>query len=196
MIPTAILQKVLCQAVLCLWSLAALGPLGMAALWANPAAAAVIDEVGLLAGDSKHADMTALVLTQNTDWAWFSSPSGRLQVYWQTDIAQWRGKGLGGRDIRGVGLAPVFRYTWSVQGPIRPYLEGAIGVHYFSGVRLSNAKRMGTRFEFGDHLGFGFAIGKKPGIDLAFRLQHFSNAGISDYNQGVDFQQIQLRVSF
>jgi len=168
----------------------------LAALSLSPARGITIDQVGILAGESRHADMTAVVLTQNTDWAWFASPRGRLHVYWQADLSGWRGKGAGAKNLTGIGLAPVFRYTWATEGAVRPYVEGAIGAHYFSGVRLSNAKRMGTRFEFGDHLGFGLAIGEKPLLDIAYRFQHFSNASISNYNEGVDFHQVQLRLAF
>lgn len=174
----------------------ALAGLSASLLLASPVRAIPIDEIGLLVGDSKHADMMAMVLTQDTRWSWFASPKGRLQAYWQADISGWKGKGVGGKNLTGIGLAPVFRYTGAAQGAVRPYVEGAIGAHYFSGVRLSNAKRMGTRFEFGDHVGVGLAIGEKPGLDIAYRFQHFSNASISNYNEGVDFHQVQLRMRF
>ncbi len=68
-------------------------------------------------------------------------------------MSMWKGRGgPNERTIYGVGLAPVFRYV-KKSGDYLPYLEGAVGAHFYSGVRLHDNRRMATRFEFGDHVG-------------------------------------------
>jgi hypothetical protein len=162
----------------------------------GPVTAQSVEEVGVLAGSGRHAHMAALVVTSAAPWSWWESAEGRLHTYWQADFSQWKGKGAGSQTIHGIGLAPVFRYSWSTSQSWQPYVEGAIGLHYFSGVRLSTRKRMGTRFEFGDHVGFGLRLGRDTGLDLGYRYQHYSNAGISRHNGGVNFHQVQLRSRF
>lgn len=170
----------------------------IAALAATPQTllAAKPSEAGFILGTGRHADMAALVVASEAPWSWRDSEQGRIHTYWQAYLSQWKGKGEGGQTLHGIGIAPVFRYSWKKSDAWQPYVEGAIGVHYFSGVRLSTAKRMGTRFEFGDHVGFGLRLGQRSGIDLGYRYQHYSNAGISSHNAGVNFHQVHLRALF
>lgn len=173
------------------WQLVFLSSLGFVAPSAHS-----IEEAGLITGTGKHANMTALIATVEAPWSWRESSEGRLHTYWQAYLSEWRGKGVGGQTIYGIGVAPVFRYSWNVKGTWKPYFEGAIGVHYFSDVRLSATKRMGTRFEFGDHLGFGFVLGQSSLLDIGYRYQHYSNASISKNNAGVNFHQLRLSTRF
>ena len=66
---------------------------------------------------------------------------------------------------------------------IKPYLEAGIGVALFSHTEVEG-NRLGTAFQFEDRLGFGlrFAGGHEVGI----RASHYSNAGISSTNDGVE----------
>jgi len=48
-------------------------------------------------------------------------------------------------------------------------------------------------FEFGSHLGVGFALTKSQSIGIA--LQHLSNAGIKQPNGGIDLLLVQYTVS-
>jgi len=160
---------------------------------AGPAAA--IDGISLIGGTGEDARMGAIGLVWNWDKQWFKSGDWSLGGYWEADVSYWRGDDPGGRDIGGIGLTPVFRYG-SGAGELAPYVEAAVGVHFFSGVRLSDNQRMGTAFEFGDHVGFGFRFGEGRKHDLGYRFQHYSNAGISDNNGGVNFHQIRLKYGF
>ena len=52
---------------------------------------------------------------------------------------------------------------------------------------------MPSAFEFGSHLGIGFALTKNQSIGIA--LQHLSNAGLKQPNGGIDLLLVQYTVS-
>lgn len=164
-----------------------------AVLVAGPAAA--IDGVSLIGGTGDDANMAAVGLVWDWDKQWLKSGDWSLGGYWEADVSYWKGDSPGGNSIGGIGFTPVFRYGTDT-GSIAPYVEAAVGVHLFSSVRINDEKKMGTAFEFGDHVGFGVRFGEKLRYDLGYRFQHYSNAGISDNNGGINFHQVRLRYGF
>ena len=173
-------------------SLVAALPL-VAAFLAGPAVA--VDGISFIGGTGDDAKMGAIGLVWNWDKQWFKSGDWSLGGYWEADVSYWKGDDPGGNSIGGVGITPVFRYG-SDAGDIAPYIEAGVGMHLFSSVRLNDQKKMGTAFEFGDHIGFGFRFGEGRRYDLGYRYQHYSNAGISENNGGVNFHQIRLKYGF
>ena len=81
-----------------------------------------------------------------------------------------------------LSFSPVLVYEFA-GGSVKPYLEAGIGVALFSHTEVEG-NRLGTAFQFEDRLGFGlrFAGGHEVGI----RATHYSNAGISSTNDGVE----------
>lgn len=69
-------------------------------------------------------------------------------------------------------------------------------MHLFSNTTITGDKRMGTNFEFGDHVGLGIRFGERSQYDLAYRYQHYSNGGISNNNSGVNFSEFRLGYQF
>lgn len=47
---------------------------------------------------------------------------------------------------------------------------------------------IGTKFQFGEHVGIGAYIGKNSRLGL--RYSHYSNAGIKNPNPGLDVVQV------
>ena len=83
-------------------------------------------------------------------------------------------------------LTPTLRYGHE-RGP---YLDGGIGLHVLSESRISSAVEFSTRFQFGDHLGAGYRVGR---YDLSMRIQHLSNAGIRNPNPGINFLYLRFQ---
>jgi len=52
---------------------------------------------------------------------------------------------------------------------------------------------VGSAFQFGEHLGFGYRFGVTGAYDLGYRFQHISNGNIKDPNDGINFHQIRLQ---
>ena len=152
--------------------------------------------IALIAGASPKENMGSLSLTFDWPQKWFTDGDWQVGGYWEADISYWRSEGDGASNIYGIGLTPVFRLEQKRHEGISYFIEGAIGAHLFSTVKLYQGKKMGTAFEFGDHIGVGIRFGDRGEHDVTYRFQHYSNGGISKNNEGVNFQQVRIKVGF
>jgi lipid A 3-O-deacylase len=104
--------------------------------------------------------------------------------YWELSFGGWNGRH---GTVYDVALTPVFR----LENPARSaYVEAAIGAHLLSDLDVGDHTEVGTRFQFGDHIGAGLRRGR---YDLGVRLQHLSNGGLRDPNPGVNFLLLRLQ---
>lgn len=115
---------------------------------------------------------------------------GSLRV--EASIGNVEGRGSGGSNSIIVGASPILRLTM-VDSPL--YAEVGIGVNYFDNKRINASKEMGTHFQFGDMLGVGVRLTAEQ-VHLGYRFIHYSNAGISSSNPGLDLHMLSLKVSF
>ena len=132
------------------------------------------------------------------DWQsrWLQMSDWHVSGYWDLGLGQWhRSDAPPGtnKDITEIGLTPVFRIQ--PNGLAGPYAEAAIGFHLLSKTKIGD-KNMSTNFQFGDHVGVGYRFGAKQSLDLGYRFQHLSNAGIKRPNPGINFHQIRLQYHF
>lgn len=107
--------------------------------------------------------------------------------YWDNDSARRTNSGL-----VDVGFAPMLRLEPREPMVVAPYLEGGVGAHVLSESSVSDQRRFGGAFQFASHVGVGVRFGPKQRFDLGYQFQHFSNAGISEPNNGINFHQIRL----
>lgn len=135
--------------------------------------------------------MAQISLTHQWDRTWFNGGNRFLGGYWEVSVGHWHSTDTGGKGIWDVGFAPVFRFQ-SKAGGVKPYVEGAIGLHLISDTHVNVDRDMGSAFQFGDHLGIGLVFGDRGQMDLGYRFQHLSNADIKSPNDGIDFQQIRF----
>lgn len=166
----------------------------LTALAAGPAAA--VDGIVLTGGGGDFANMGQVGLVWDWDAKWLPIGNWALGGYWEADASYWRGTGRDPNGFGGVGFTPVFRWQDTSTGGIAPYLEAAIGVHFFSGVVLSGERKMGSSFEFGDHVGAGVRFGDKNQYEVGYRFQHYSNGGYTRNNGGVNFHEMRVRLGF
>lgn len=103
----------------------------------------------------------------------------------------WRGD----RDITDIAATPVIRLQRNTAHSFRPYVEGAIGFHYISDIQM-RSRVFSTNFQFGDHLGIGFQIGKDHALEFGYQFQHLSNASIKRPNAGINFHILRIGYSF
>ena len=128
---------------------------------------------------------------------WWQSNGRHLGGYWDLTLAHWRGthfQNLSGRDqnLNAIGITPVFRFqSDTLKGG---YVEGGIGGHYLSELYDNNGRRLSTNFQFGDHIGVGYVF--RNNLDLGLKIQHFSNGGIKQPNNGVNFAIIRMKYPF
>ena len=91
-----------------------------------------------------------------------------------------------------VGITPVLRFQQTVKSTISPFIEAGVGMHYLSETSVSEDRRFGCNFSFGDHVGVGVTFGPRNAFELMYRYQHLSNAGICSPNQGINFNEVRL----
>ena len=154
------------------------------------------DGIALIGGTGGDAEMVSIAVQWDWEKRWFTDGDWFLGGYWELNGSYWKGDGPDSNKIYGIGITPVFRLERTPIYNFAPYFEGGIGIHHFSEREISEEKRLGTNFNFGDHLGFGLRFGDELQFDLGYRYQHYSNAGISDDNAGIEFHQLRLRYNY
>jgi len=130
-----------------------------------------------------------LVVTRTAvqwDWNqhWFNLYGASLDGYFDLNAAWWRAsdwrRNGENKNLGVIGFTPVFRFMEiDKKGP---YIEAGIGVSLFSTVYKNTGKNMGILFQFADHVGVGYVFDND--FDLGVRLQHYSNASLSNHNSG------------
>lgn len=139
-------------------------------------------EISGAIGATSQGGLTARAgLGFNWDKAWLESSTGKLTGYWDLGYTYWeKGVEAGGRHS--LSFAPVFVYEFG-SGQLKPFLEAGVGISVFSGTTAGDQK-FGSAFNFEDRIGAGLKIGDTQKVGL--RATHYSNAGISEPNDGIE----------
>lgn len=160
-------------------------------------ASQAVDSVSLEFATGDNTKMARVGAQWKWDNQWWKSNGTHIGGYWDATLAQWRGnrfQNIPGntQDITAIGITPVFRFQNDSQKGF--YAEAAIGVHLLSELYDNGGRKLSTRFQFGDHLGFGYVF--QNNLDLGLKIQHFSNGGIKKPNSGVDFAVVRIKYQF
>lgn len=97
--------------------------------------------------------------------------------FWVTDTPYYT-------TLNAYSIAPVVHYNFKRRGPFQPFLEFSIGIAYLNHTRLQD-RNLGIHFAFQDRAGIGVLLGKKDEFSLGVHAVHYSNASLSDHNQGI-----------
>ncbi|RJG07195.1 acyloxyacyl hydrolase [Noviherbaspirillum cavernae] len=162
-----------------------------------PTPGLAIDSTSLEFGAGDHTKMVRAGLQWKWQRQWWKSNGTHLGGYWDASLAQWRGNRF--QDVKGntqnitsLGITPVFRFQRdSMKGF---YAEAGIGIHYLSERYDNGNRQLSTRFQFGDLLGIGYVF--QNNLDVGIRLQHFSNGGYRQPNDGVNFAFVRVSYGF
>lgn len=147
-------------------------------------------DVTFAVGQTSDSTMTyRLGLESAWDASWWQTSVGRLTGYWDAGYTYWDGDKTSSNHS--LSFAPVFVYEFAGDS-VKPYIEAGIGVAAFANTELEN-NDLGSSFQFEDRIGFGlrFAGGHEVGI----RAIHYSNAGLSQPNDGVESFALHYRMS-
>ena len=111
---------------------------------------------------------------------WWQSDVGHLTGYWDAGYTYWNGDNTASNHS--LSFSPVLVYEFSGQN-VKPYIEFGIGVAAFASTEVEN-NDLGSAFQFEDRFGVGlrFAGGHEVGV----RATHYSNAGLTTPNDGVE----------
>lgn len=156
-----------------------------------------VDSISFELGSGNKSQLARIGAQWNWDSTWWSSNGTHISGYWDASLAQFRQnqyKNIPGQQkyLTDLGFTPVFRFESTDKNGF--YAEAGIGVHLMSHLYNNNGRSFSTAFEFGDHIGAGYVFSN--GVDLGLRLQHFSNGGIKQPNNGANFALVRVAHKF
>jgi len=170
-----------------------------AMLLSAPARADNSDTFGLqvAGGDADHeVKKIDLGLVYDPHWSWwqlgvwhFALVAEGHAAYWQAD------EGNVNSDIYEFGVTPVIRFIRDA-GPVRPFIEGGVGVRVISHPYIATDFMLSTAFQFADMIGVGAQFGARQQYQAGFRFQHLSNASIKRPNPGLNFSEVYVQYNF
>ena len=143
-------------------------------------------------------DRGGLALQWEWDKRWFATGNWYLGGYWEASFSYWDGEAgrSGTGSLAELGFTPVFRVQ--PRDPLYglwPYVEAAVGIHLMTEEELGD-KDFSIPFAFGSHGGAGVRFGAKGRLEIGYRFQHLSNAGLGDPNPGINFHLVRLAYHF
>ena len=111
-------------------------------------------------------------------------------AWWKPSHAQFGAGSWHVPDVRGTTRRFDLNATaiWRSERPWG-YLEAGFGGYLLSKTINNPDTRVPSAFEFGSHIGIGFAVAKNHAVGVA--LQHLSNAGLKQPNGGIDLVIVQ-----
>ena len=128
---------------------------------------------------------------------WFAEGEWQVAGYWESAIGFWQGKSAkGDPQIYELAFTPVLRLEKKSYSGWSPYAEGGVGVHLITGNRVTDTRNLSSNYHFGSHIGVGLRFGRQSEFDIGYRLQHLSNAGLKQPNEGINFNILHLRYSY
>jgi len=140
-----------------------------------------------------NAELVSVQITSHTGLLGkYLNPIG-LSAHAEYSIFGIRGRGFDSNDVAVIGVSPVLRYFDSRESS---FLETGLGAYHFSKHMLNRDDGVGTSFEFGSFVGIGAILGHAQNVEVGYRFLHFSNAGISSFNPGVNFNQVRFGYRF
>ena len=118
------------------------------------------------------------------------SGGGRLDLTGEAGVSYWQAKGSRSpQTVWQLSATPMFRW-WPGE---RFYIEAGIGATAFTHTSFAD-RRIGSAFQFGEHVGLGFLV--TPQSRLGLRYSHFSNFGIKQPDQGLSLPQVSYTYQF
>jgi len=94
-----------------------------------------------------------------------------------------------------VSLIPFLRWVGPQVSAVRPFAEIGVGAHLLSATRINTERNFGSAFQFGEVGGVGIAFGERQRYELGAYIQHISNAGIKEPNNGITYFGAVLRTA-
>lgn len=165
--------------------------LGALTLLVNPASAAT--DISVALGHSANDTLTYRIGLQFPWQArWFDSDTGRLSgyctlgyTYWESDNAV---------NTHSLSASPVLTYEFgAANATVQPFVEAGIGLAAFSRNKIEDRK-LGSSVNFEDRFGFGIRFDQRHTIGI--QALHYSNAGMSSHNAGIESYNMYYRFIF
>lgn len=153
-----------------------------------------VDAVAIMAGTAlhvrTHVRMVRVALQRHWHEHWLPYGRWSLTGYWEMGFGCWDNEAgdAGNSTLESVDFRPVLRWQYDNPSSGAPafYAEFGTGPALLSATEIDN-RRLSSAFQFGSHIGFGVSFGLHRRFEVAYRLMHYSNAGIKHPNDGATF---------
>ena len=163
------------------------------ALWAT-AEELRAQRVEVDAGVGNYVDVVGVGIGTD-DWKrWSIGGNWSISLYAMAWVSYWRGNAA--HDLVDLSVAPVLRLEDRMRSTFAPYLEASVGLHLLSHTQINETRQFSTAFQFGEFLGAGVAFGDHYRYDIALRIQHVSNGGIKNPNDGLTYGALVFQYRF
>jgi len=149
------------------------------------------DSVAVWLGSGNHANLDGVAIQRDARAPIREYDASRLtgRVELVAGYIQGRKSEPNHHDIAIIGATPVLRLE-RPQGDRNVFLEGGIGIRLLSDATLYDDRHFSTAFQFGELLGVGVRFGPSQIYEVGMRIEHISNGGIKEPNDGVSFATI------
>jgi hypothetical protein len=118
---------------------------------------------------------------------WVKQYLEHAELYFETSLNFWEYGAENNRDTNFVfAISPVILYPLTNNLSYDLFVEFGIGFSLLT-EREFAGKDVGSHYQFEDRLGIVWRYGKKRQHQVAVRYFHYSNAGLSHPNPGLDF---------
>ena len=153
---------------------------------------ALAAEAVFVAGRGHGVDMLSVGIRTPELRTWNLDGGGKLSLLGEATLSSWHSSDAGsqGNNLVDIGLTPMLRYfpAWATSRHF--YLEAGAGVHGLSRTTMNSSRTFSTAFQFGEFIGGGVEFCPKGQCSLGLRLQHVSNGGLKEPNDGISFGQM------
>ena len=99
-------------------------------------------------------------------------------------------------DLWDISATPVLRLQPADRTGVTPFLDAGIGVSLITHTRINDHRVLSTAFQFNELIGPGVRFGDRGQYELALRVQHTSNDGIKEPNNGLTYRTIVFQYAF
>jgi hypothetical protein len=155
------------------------------------------DGVSLTIGDGNNVTIYGVA----THWDSLCSCSALKELGFDTrlvaQVSYWNGREHPAvrNSLWDASLTPMLRWVGPQAAGVRWFAELGVGVHALSATRINTERNFGSAFQFGETGGTGIAFGERQRYELGVYVQHISNAGIKEPNNGITYFGAVLRTS-
>jgi len=159
--------------------------------------AAPFDRIDVEAGTGNHVDVLALGIGTRDLFDHSLGDHSKVSAYLLGRVAYW-----GSLDdhpmvaaVYDFSVTPVLRIeTTATKFPF--FVDLGVGLHALTHTRINVDRTFGSAIQFGEFLGPGIRFGDAGQYEFSARVQHVSNGGIRDPNDGLTYGSVVFRYNF
>jgi len=122
--------------------------------------------------------------SRDLGWRWLESGIGLVSPTLEAGVGFFLEDGSS--DVFAFEALPLFKYIFKTDSSVQVYLEGGAGGAYLTEEHIEG-NDLGGHVQFVDIFGLGCRLGRERQHSLGLRFVHYSNAGLHEKNEGINY---------